>query len=646
MATAITAMDTMTTVTVITTATRTMTNVTVITKAMGTTTMATAFRRGTLPRRRIGPWAKPMGKQGQSRDSEMSWWRLWPELFEAEKAAFASYDARTKIMFERDGFLILDVEWPYDGRLIRVEVGYSPFHPSFPPVVTSRELSFPRHQDPVSGTLCLLTQGTGEWSPSQPVAELIHQQLRKIFDAVEARREGRWKDAAQFEEQAPDPISSHYHHLGALGSAVFFDGEQRIPPVTSGIATFDVQGRSAPSGSFAAVLRTLEPGDGGAWFATPYQLVGSTGEWAQVPGRWVRLEPPRTYNVNEIIAAAEREIEKSAALKPELLKRMNAAATADFTITALLFREELEYGPGGLGNGWLFLASGGNPRRTSLVRGFRMANDLQVRVPVASALQRKTALLIGAGAIGSFAAVELARAGIGKLLILDYDVVEPGNSVRWPLGQPAWGTPKPLALKEFIETNYPSTRVAALHMRIGETTSDPSEAKKALRNPVAQLRQWIKEVDIVVDASASIECEETVAYHCRELRKPCVVGYSTEGAAGGVVVRLSTDGPACLACLYEHWKDGILPKPTLDSKGTITPIGCNAPTFTGAAFDLQELSLEVVRSTVGLLAPELYPRGEWDLAVLKLMDGERRSFPQWEVADLTNHPRCPQCGDR
>src|SRR3546814_10106184 len=86
-----------------------------------------------------------------------------------------------------------------------------------------------------------------------------------------------------------------------------------------------------------------------------------------------------------------------------------------------------------MGEGWLFRVARRDRRgrvAASAVRGAGIPDDLQVRVPSARALRDKKVLLIGCGAIGSFVACELARAGVGGLDLLDKDVLEPGNSVR------------------------------------------------------------------------------------------------------------------------------------------------------------------------------------------------------------------------
>ncbi|MDP1738051.1 MAG: ThiF family adenylyltransferase [Caulobacter sp.] len=295
--------------------------------------------------------------------------------------------------------------------------------------------------------------------------------------------------------------------------------------------------------------------------------------------------------------------------------------------------------------GWLFIVSDRDPdtkaRRHRLVRGYRIPEDLQVRVPVAAALTGKKVLVLGVGALGSFAATELARAGVASLTLIDSDAVEPGNSVRWPLGRPYWGLPKVWALAQFVMVNYPATTVHHEIWRVGAADAQKPVEGYFYADDADRLRQFILAADVVVDASASTECQQAVAYFCRKLGKPLVIGYATEGAAGGVVAKFPADSAACFICLHDHWKDDGFPLPAVDKAGTIVPLGCNQPTFTGGSFDLQEVSLEIVRSAVSLLAPNAYEPGAWQVAVLSHSDDGTRQLPRWRGTTLS--PRCSDC---
>ncbi|MCP3053750.1 ThiF family adenylyltransferase [Aurantimonas marianensis] len=93
--------------------------------------------------------------------------------------------------------------------------------------------------------------------------------------------------------------------------------------------------------------------------------------------------------------------------------------------------------------------------------------DLGYRVPATKVLRRSHIALIGLGALGSPLALELARNGVEHLRILDHDIVEPGNTVRWALGASAWGKRKTTALEQFIQAEYPRTTVTSSDVFIG-----------------------------------------------------------------------------------------------------------------------------------------------------------------------------------
>ena len=45
-------------------------------------------------------------------------------------------------------------------------------------------------------------------------------------------------------------------------------------------------------------------------------------------------------------------------------------------------------------------------------------------------LQQSTVMVVGCGAVGSFAIEALARSGVGRLILIDFDVIEPSNINR------------------------------------------------------------------------------------------------------------------------------------------------------------------------------------------------------------------------
>lgn len=586
-----------------------------------------------------------MHGKAQLQSEPLDWWLRYPGLLQSELAAFDKHGAATKIAHQKDGYLILEVDWSHSDP-VRLRVGYSPFHPYSRAHVSAPEIELARHQDPVFGTLCLLTQESGEWRPNERVADLIAEQLPKVFEAALAHAEDRREDARSLEEHAPDPLSNYFVHQAEEHSVVIFDAQQAVPATGVGIAKFTLRARPFGPETFEAVLRSVEPLNGKNWLAPPFTPWKSLEGEALVMGRWVRLTPSAADDADSLFAAAETAIGKAVALQPRLRRKMDEVAAGAAILTLIVFDEEVEYGRNG--PGCLFVVSRRRPSglENRLIRGLRYAPDVLARVTVAESLQSKSALLVGAGAIGSFVAQDLVRAGLGRLEIIDGDRVEPGNGVRWALGREVWGLPKAHALQFHLARNYPAAEVKGYFRRLGATVSDIGLAQEADHHPVAWLRELVAKTNVVVDASASTECQQALALLCREMGKPYIMGHATEGAAGGVVARFDPDQAGCRVCLDEHWHDRSLPIPPVDPAGTMTPVGCNAPTFTGGAFDVQEVSLELVRSAIEVLAPGARKSGNWSLATLELVDGANRILPRWTTTQITPHPRCSGCSSR
>src|SRR6266705_1979637 len=96
------------------------------------------------------------------------------------------------------------------------------------------------------------------------------------------------------------------------------------------------------------------------------------------------------------------------------------------------------------------------PQSSILIRANRYGEkDRQVRAPELNCLASRSVGVFGLGCVGAPSAMELARAGVSRLWLVDRDMVDPATALRWPLGITAAGIPKSHALAEFIHSNYP-----------------------------------------------------------------------------------------------------------------------------------------------------------------------------------------------
>jgi len=81
-------------------------------------------------------------------------------------------------------------------------------------------------------------------------------------------------------------------------------------------------------------------------------------------------------------------------------------------------------------------------------------------------LKTKTVGIAGAGGLGSNCAVALARVGIGKIIIADFDVITESNLNRQYFFHDQLGQKKVLAIKSNIQRINPSVKVDARVLRL------------------------------------------------------------------------------------------------------------------------------------------------------------------------------------
>lgn len=92
--------------------------------------------------------------------------------------------------------------------------------------------------------------------------------------------------------------------------------------------------------------------------------------------------------------------------------------------------------------------------------------NLQKQKRIKETLSKKTVGIAGAGGLGSNAAVSLARSGIGKIIIVDFDTVENSNLNRQYYFLDQIGMKKVDALKENIYRINPHIIIETIHLKL------------------------------------------------------------------------------------------------------------------------------------------------------------------------------------
>lgn len=568
------------------------------------------------------------------------WWARFPGRLEAEIAALERAGARV----ERDaaafarGIAALDVDYPLDAERFALRVVFPDSYPYFRPHVIAPALKLARHQHPFERGLCLLGRRSDYWHTTELAADVLARQLPRVLEAGLPGADP--VRAAAVEERQGEPISDFFPYLE--NSFVAVDSAWQLPAeVPRG--TFDIRyalGDERTGFQFRGVVSTVYGPRGDVLARWDGPVPARFG--AVMTGRWVRVREPIVEGDPSAFLA------RLAALDPATgsLRLTRHDKKTLVGLIGVIFPEEIRYRAEG--DGWMFLriaklAQKSKPPLGAFVRAARAGrSDLGERVPAVTSVRDKIVALFGLGAVGAPMALDLARNQTGELRLVDHDFVEPGPTVRWPLGFVAYGQMKPRALKEFMAEHYPRTCVTWARMRVGNCRHPDAEGVSEL----SLIGEMLEGADLVADATAEVGVNHLLSDLARERGIPYVCVSATPGAWGGLVARIRPDG-ACWMCLRKAlYEDRTIPLPPADDAGEVQPAGCADPTFIGAGVDLQEVALEGVRSILGTLSggPDGYPDGAWDVAVLALRDADgRRIPPTWTVHNIPRQADCPCC---
>ncbi len=216
-------------------------------------------------------------------------------------------------------------------------------------------------------------------------------------------------------------------------------------------------------------------------------------------------------------------------------------------------------------------------------------------------------LLVGAGGLGSPAALYLAAAGVGTLGIVDFDVVDVSNLQRQVLHTTdRVGVPKVESARAAIGALNPEVRVVAHDAMLGPEN-------------VAAI---IDAYDVVVDGTDSFETRYALNDAAVRLGIP-VVHASVYRFEGQLTVFDAADGP-CYRCLYPS-----PPPPELAPPCSVAGVLGVVPGIMGM---LQ--ANEALKLLLGI--------GDPLVGRLLLFDALETSF---EELRLRRDPDCPTCGD-
>ncbi len=242
--------------------------------------------------------------------------------------------------------------------------------------------------------------------------------------------------------------------------------------------------------------------------------------------------------------------------------------------------------------------------------------DRQVRFkPLGVEGQRRlgesSVLIVGCGALGGALALQLVRSGVGRVRIVDRDVVELTNLPRQVLFEAEHlGRPKALAARETLA-------------RIGGPSRVEAHAEHLDADNIAELARG---VDVLLDGTDNLATRYLVNDFCVERGMPWVYGGVV--GASGLVLPIVPGASACLRCVFpDPPPAGSLP--TCDTAGVILPaVAAIAALQAGAALRL----LSAARTSWPSHRGRLIELDVWNL--------------ESHTLDAARDPSCPCCAER
>jgi len=224
------------------------------------------------------------------------------------------------------------------------------------------------------------------------------------------------------------------------------------------------------------------------------------------------------------------------------------------------------------------------------------------------ALLRSRVVIVGCGALGSFHAAALARAGTGHLTIIDRDYVEPGNLQR------QW-------LFEESDAREALPKAAAARQRIRAINSSVSVQGIVADLTAANARELLAETDLILDGTDNFDTRYLINDFAVSRKIPWIYGAAV--GSYGLAMPVLPGRTACLRCVYPHPPQGV--QPTCETAGVLNVIASLVASYQVAD------ALKILSGR----AEQVQPR----ITQVEIWQGGTR-----QIRTPPRDPDCPACG--
>src|ERR1039458_4291085 len=171
------------------------------------------------------------------------------------------------------------------------------------------------------------------------------------------------------------------------------------------------------------------------------------------------------------------------------------------------------------------------------------------------ALLRSHAVVVGCGALGSFQAAALARAGVGRLTIIDRDYVEPGNLHR------QW-------LFEESDAAEALPKAVAAERRIAHINSTVRARGVVADLTASNVAELLGDADLILDGTDNFETRYLINDFAVSRGRPWIYGAAV--GSYGLTMPVIPGRTACFRCVYPDPPSGV--QPTCETAGVLNAI--------------------------------------------------------------------------
>lgn len=232
----------------------------------------------------------------------------------------------------------------------------------------------------------------------------------------------------------------------------------------------------------------------------------------------------------------------------------------------------------------------------------------QIGIEGQTRLSAAKVLIIGLGGLGSPAALYLAAAGVGQLVLCDFDKVDLSNLQRQIIHTTAdIDQFKVDSAAKSLRALNPEITVIPIYEILNQT----------------QLTTQIAQVDVVLDCSDNLNTRLAVNQACVTTQTPLVSGAAIRMEGQLAVFRNDSSESPCYRCLY---RTEDLPVETCTRNGILAPV-------VGVIGSLQ--ALEAMKLILGI--------SQTPVGQLLLFDALTM---EWCPIQVAKYAQCPVCGQK